>query len=117
MGARIGRDVFVGFGLELDTNHTELIEIGDHVTISPQCTIVTHMETDVDTPLRRLYPGHAAPVRIERGAWICTRATLLPGVTVGENALVAAGAVVSRDVPPATLVAGVPAREQKKLGV
>ena len=115
MGVRLGRDVFVGFGVEMDTNHPELIEVGDHVTISHRCIVASHMRTSCDTPLAKLYPGEAAPVRIRDGAWICTGAILLPGVTVGENALVAAGAVVSRDVPPATLVAGVPARPVRTL--
>ena len=115
MGIRIGQRVFIGFQVEFDTNHSELIEIGDDVTISHGCMIVSHMATSADTPLRKLYPGEAAPVRIERGAWVCAGAILLPGVTIGENALVAAGAVVNRDVPPNSLAAGVPARVVKRL--
>ncbi len=117
VGMKIGRDVFVGFEVEFDTNHSELIEIGDHVTISHRCIIASHMATDVETPLQKLYPPEAQPVRIRDGAWICVGAILLPGVTVGENAVVAAGAVVTRDVPPSTLVAGVPARTVKVLPV
>ncbi len=115
MGVKIGRDVFIGFHVEFDTNHSELIEIGDHVTISHRCIIVSHMATSVATPLRSVYPSRAAPVRIRDGAWVCVGAILLPGVTVGENAVVAAGAVVDRDVPANTLVAGVPARPVKAL--
>ena len=115
MGVRIGRDVFVGFGVELDTNHSELIEIGDHVTISHRCIIASHMATSAATPLAKLYPPQAAAVRIGDGAWLCVGAIVLPGVTIGENALVAAGAVVTRDVAPNTLVAGVPALPVKSL--
>lgn len=117
MGVRIGKNCYVGFHVELDTNHPELIEIGDGVTISHRCIIATHMATDAETPLRALYPETAAPVRIEAGAWICVGAILLPGVTIGRNAVVAAGAVVNRDVPPETLVAGVPARVVKQLAL
>ncbi|NRA00555.1 MAG: acyltransferase [Myxococcales bacterium] len=117
MGIQIGSDVYIGFHVELDTNFSELIEIGDHVTISHRCTIVSHMATSVATPLQRLYPPSAAPVRICDGAWLCVGAILLPGVTVGENAVVAAGAVVDRDVPANTLVAGVPARPVKTLSL
>jgi acetyltransferase-like isoleucine patch superfamily enzyme len=117
MGVRIGRGCYVGFHVELDTNHPELIEIGDGVTISHRCILVTHMATDAATPLRALYPGIAAPVRIADGAWLCVGAIVLPGVTIGRNAVVAAGAVVNRDVPPGTLVAGVPARVVKDLGL
>ncbi len=47
MGVKVGRDVYIGFHVELDTNHPELIEIGDHVTISHRCVIASHMATDV----------------------------------------------------------------------
>ena len=117
MGVRIGRDVYVGFHVEFDTNFPELIEIGDHVTISHRCIIASHMATDVATPLRKLYPGDAAAVKIRDGAWLCVGAIILPGVTVGENAVVAAGAVVNRNVARNTMVAGVPARPVKSLPI
>lgn len=117
MGMTIGRDVFIGFNVEFDTNYTELIRIGDGVTISHRCIIATHMATDAETRLRELYPGRSAPVEIEQGAWICTGAILLPGVTIGREAIVAAGAVVTKDVAPRTLVAGVPARPIKSLAL
>ena len=115
MGVPLGRDVYVGFDVEFDTNHPELIEIGDHVTISHRCIIASHMATGVDTPLQKVYPPSRAPVKVGDGTWICVGAILLPGVTIGANSVVAAGAVVSRDVPPDTLVAGVPARAVKQL--
>jgi len=115
MGITIGRGVYIGFHVEFDTNFSELIRIGDGVTISHRCIIATHMATDADTRLRELYPGRSAPVEIHDGAWICTGAVLLPGVTIGREALVAAGAVVAADVAPRTLVAGVPARAVKTL--
>lgn len=55
------------------------------------------------------------PMVIKRNAWIGAAAAILPGVTIGENAIVAAGAVVSRDVPPDTVVAGIPAKVVKNL--
>jgi acetyltransferase-like isoleucine patch superfamily enzyme len=115
MGVRIGRDVYVGFDIELDTNYPHLIEIGDHVTMSHRCAITTHMGSPVDSRLQRFFSGTAKPVKICDGAWICIGAILLPGVTVGEDAVVAAGAVVTRDVAPRSLVAGIPARQVKEL--
>jgi maltose O-acetyltransferase len=56
-----------------------------------------------------------APVIIGDGAWLASRVTILPGVTVGNGSIVAAGAVVTHDVPPNTLVAGVPARVVRDL--
>lgn len=56
------------------------------------------------------------PVTIKEGAWLCTRCIIMPGVTVGKNAVVATGAVVTKDVPDYALVAGVPARVKKIYG-
>lgn len=90
------------------------VQIGNHVTFGPQVAIITGSHEIHD-------PGHRAgalvplPVRVEDGAWVCLGATLLPGVTVGRGAVVAARAVVTRDVPPHTLVAGSPARVIRKL--
>jgi hypothetical protein len=83
--------------------------------ISHRCIITAHMDSPSDTPVKRSYPPSSKPVIIEDGAWICIGATILPGVTVGRNAVVAAGAVVSRDVPADTMVAGIPARHIKRL--
>lgn len=115
MGIRIGKDVYMGFDIELETNFPQLVTIGNHVTISHRCIITAHMGSPSDTPVKQSYPLTAKPVTIEDGAWICIGATLLPGVTVGKNAVVAAGAVVSRDVPANTMVGGVPARRIKSL--
>ena len=57
-----------------------------------------------------------SPVHIKRNAWIGAAATILPGVTVGENSVVAAGALVAKDVPDNTVVAGVPAKVIRDLG-
>jgi acetyltransferase-like isoleucine patch superfamily enzyme len=54
-------------------------------------------------------------VVIEDDVWVCAGATILPGVTIGKGSIVAAGAVVTRDVPPGILVAGVPAVPKRKL--
>jgi acetyltransferase-like isoleucine patch superfamily enzyme len=115
MGIRIGADVYMGFDIELETNYPELVSIGNHVTISHRCIISAHMGSPSDTPVKRSFPLSAKPVVIGDGAWICIGAIILPGVTIGENAVVAAGAVVSRDVPANTMVAGIPARHVKRL--
>ena len=57
------------------------------------------------------FSGKGAPVKIEDFAWICSRSIILPGVTIGEGAVVASGAIVTRDVAPYTIVGGIPARE------
>ncbi len=105
----------------------ERIRVGDHVLIGPYATlgafggitIENHARISqgafIETATLSLhealpYPHAAQPVVIKRGAWIGAYAIVLGGVTVGEQAVVAAGAVVTKDVPPNTIVAGVPAR-------
>ncbi len=106
------------------------IDIGDRVFLNSGAVVLAQdrvvLEDDVglasdvyvadsdfhalaDRPLRQ------GPVRIGRGAWVATRAIVLAGVTIGPRAVVAAGAVVTRDVPPDTLVAGVPARPVRRI--
>lgn len=111
---RIGKRCFVGDGVMLDTRGGFLLE--DDVTLSNRVTIVTHINVGYpDHPVQMHYPSDEAEVRIRNGAYIGTGAIILPGVTVGKEAVVAAGAVVTKDVPDRTMVAGVPAVIKKKL--
>jgi maltose O-acetyltransferase len=90
------------------------ITIGRRVGIGHHVVIVTAAH-DLGGPLERRGPVTPKSVTIGDGAWIGARVTILPGVTVGPGAVVAAGALVSRDVPPNTLVAGVPAKPMRDL--
>jgi acetyltransferase-like isoleucine patch superfamily enzyme len=103
---RFGRNVFVNHGCTaMDLGG---IEIGDDVMIGPNVQLVSSGHPlDPETRRSRIT---TAPIRIGRGVWIAAGATVLQGVTVGDDAVVAAGAVVTKDVPPRTLVAGVPAQ-------
>jgi acetyltransferase-like isoleucine patch superfamily enzyme len=105
---RIGDRVFLNNGVFLAC--CKEITIGDDVAIANEVYI-----TDSDSHGVEGRPVREAPVRIGNGAWIGARAIILPGVTVGSRALVAAGAVVTRDVPADTLVAGNPARVIREL--
>ena len=82
------------------------ITIGDHVSISADVIILT-VDHDIQAPD---FAARYRPVSIGDYVFIGTRAMILPGVTLGQGAVVAAGAVVTRDVPPYTIVGGVPAR-------
>lgn len=84
-----------------------LITIDSGVTIGPNVCIYDH---DHNCSKVKEKPYNTAPVRIEKGVWIGANSTILKGVTVGANAVVAAGSVVNRDVPPYTIVGGVPAK-------
>lgn len=88
---------------------TEVV-VGADVTVSQDAFLCTASH-DIDRADRRLVTG---PIRIDRGAWVFARATILPGVTVGEGAVVAACAVVTRDVACHSVVAGNPARHVRE---
>jgi acetyltransferase-like isoleucine patch superfamily enzyme len=82
------------------------VTIGDNVSISPQVAISTAAHSAVDPGFR----VEIRPVVIEDNVWVGMRATILGGVTLGRGSVVAAGAMVTKDVPPLTIVAGVPAK-------
>ena len=111
MGVTIGEHCFIGLDTWLDDQFPELIRIEDGVTISFRVTVVVHDDARrMDRTEAGAGDGTVAPVTLSRGCYLGAGALVLPGVTVGEGAVVAAGAVVTRDVPPYTVVAGVPAR-------
>jgi acetyltransferase-like isoleucine patch superfamily enzyme len=87
------------------------IEIADATLIGPGVVITSHQHTFADRGLDiREQPIEFAPVVIERNSWLGANATILPGIRVGVGSVVGAGAVVTHDVPPWTVVHGVPAR-------
>ena len=104
----VGGDCYFGRELFLDLQDRILIE--GNVTISHRVMILTH--TDAGTsPLRdTMIPTSQAPVVIRSGAYIGANVTILEGVEIGECAVVGAGAVVTRSVPAASVVVGVPAK-------
>lgn len=88
------------------------IRIGKGVTIGPKVTFITSGHP-VDPEERRLYLT-GAPIGVAENVWIGAGATILPGVSIGRDAVVAAGAVVPDDVPPASLVTGSKATVHRK---
>ena len=101
----IGKNVFINF----DCTFLALggITIEDDVLIGPKVSFITESHP-LDPEQRKGLIGK--PIHIKKNAWIGANATILPGVTIGENAVVAAGAVVSKDVPDNTIVGGIPAK-------
>ncbi len=90
------------------------IEIGDDVFIAPKVNLVTL--NHVFNPYERSTTV-AKPIKIGNRVWIGIGATVLPGVTVGDNSIIAAGAVVTKDVPPNTIVGGNPAKVIKTIEI
>ncbi len=115
-GVKIGKQVFLGGGNILDRVRPDLITIEDEVSLAGGVYILTH--SNPTRPLREILgpSSHVVkPVHIKRGAWIAINVVILPGVTIGENSIVATGSVVNRDIPPYTIAAGNPARVIKRI--
>lgn len=108
----IGRGSFLNFGVWIEASRQ--VTIGKNVGIGHQVMICTSTH-EIGPSGHRAGTPYGKPVTIGDGAWIGARATILPGVTVGAGAIVAAGAVVAQDVPPNTMVGGVPAKFIKEL--
>ena len=114
-GLTIGHECFVGDECLLDL--AEAIEIQDQATLAERVLILTHTNVGYrDHPLQAHFPPVAKPVVVEQGAFLGANVTLLPGVRIGARSFVAAGAVVTSDVPKDALVAGVPARVLRAIG-
>lgn len=105
-GLKVGKNVYIFQDVEIDPGYPYLIEIGNNCRIGKNVLILAHDATTFkDLGITRL-----APVRILEGSFIGQRAIILPGVTIGPRAMVAAGSVVNRSVPEGRAVAGNPAR-------
>ena len=107
----VGKDVFINIGCRFQD--TGGITIGDGTLIGHGSTLTT-LNHSVD-PARRA-DMTPAPIRIGRKVWLGASVTVVPGVTIGDGAIVGAGAVVTRDVPPDSIVAGVPAKVIRQTG-
>jgi acetyltransferase-like isoleucine patch superfamily enzyme len=114
-GLEIGEDCFVGDECLLDL--AEGVTLERQATLAERVLVLTHTNVGYhDHPLQALFPASASPVVIREGSFVGASATILPGVRVGPRSFVAAGSVVTADVPEGTLVAGVPARAVRSLG-
>ena len=111
-------DVIIGDHTRVGLHNTIIgpVEIGSHVNLAQGITVTALNHNFSDTSKRIDEQGvSTSPVTIEDDIWIGANAVILPGVTIGEHCVVAAGAVVTKDVPPHSLVAGVPAKVIKKI--
>ena len=105
-GLRVGQNVYISRKVQIDDDYPYLIEIGNNCRIADETIILAHDAT----VFRELGITRIAPVKILDGTFIGTRAIILPGVTIGPNAIIAAGSLVNRDIGEGKIAAGNPAR-------
>lgn len=107
----LGERVFINTGATIVANHS--IVVGDDCLIGDLAAI---FDTDFH-PIEPSRPTRFAPVRLGANVWVGRSAIILPGVTIGDHAVIAAGSIVTGDVPARTLMAGVPARSIRALDI
>ena len=112
LNIKIGKNVFINSGCCFQDQGG--IEIGDNALIGQQVVIATLNHDMNPTKRQNILPS---PVKIGNDVWIGAKATILPGVTIGNGAVIAAGAVVTKDVPDLAVVAGIPAKIIKQIEV
>ena len=112
---KIGKDTYIGPELEIiDQTLSRLVILGDRVTISSRVTLVVSSSPN-KSKLSEKYSKKFGIILVEDDAWIGTGVIILPGITIGKMSIVNAGAVVTKDVLPFTIVAGVPAKQIRKI--
>lgn len=118
-GYMIGEGVYIGEDFiiidELGSEELHLC-IGDRASISPRVTFVMHTKPN-ESRIAPYVNSHKGNITIEPDAWIGTGAVILPNVTIGEGAVVGANSVVTKSVPPYTVVGGIPAHKIKDVNV
>ena len=120
MGVKLpsGKNIYVGNQFLANYNVTILdimpVHIGDYVMIGPN-TLITTVNHTLTPKGRREHLGIGEPVSIGNDVWIGGSCTILPGVTIGNNVVIAAGAVVTKDVPDNCVVGGVPAKKIREI--
>jgi len=115
-GHSIGESAWIGKGLLIidDCSLKERAIIGDRVALAPRVTLVLQSFPN-HSRIKETAPTKCADIVIGNDAWLGVGSIILPGVSIGKGSIVGAGSVVTRDVPPYTIVAGVPARVVRSL--
>ena len=110
----IGQGCFINSGVRFECAPEVTIKIGNRVQIGSRCSFET-MNHSVVLLEKNKRGGFPESVVVEDDVWIASRVSILPGVTIGQGSVIAAGAVVTKDVPPFSLVGGIPARIIRKI--
>lgn len=117
MGFSVGKDVYVGPGLTISAMNSDdscSLIIGDRVSIGPEVCLVLASDPN-NSRLAKLFPAVRGRIQLQADCWLGARCIILPDVIIGEAAVVAAGAVVTKNVEGYSVVAGVPAQVKRKI--
>ncbi|MFI3262667.1 MAG: acyltransferase [Rikenellaceae bacterium] len=118
MGAKVGKGVHIGAQVKIDITRAHLITVEDHVHITWQTTLLCHKKELENYMFGDDYAKvgyQAKPIRLCKGCSTGTQSIILPGVTIGEGAIVGAGSLVTKDVPAWTIATGRPAKVIKQI--
>ncbi len=115
-GYNIGKKVYVPASLHISDlgNRRNNIYFGDRVSIGPNVLLITDSSPN-NSRLLKLFPLISGNIKIEADTWLGANVTVLPGVTIGECSIIAAGSVVTDDIPEYCIAAGVPAKVIKNI--
>lgn len=118
MGAKVGKDCFIGYEVWMDVTHSDLIELEDHVHVTTRCLLLCHQRDlshyFVGDDSAKL-PYRKNKIVLKKGCHIGMGTIICPGVTVGEGAIVGAGSLVTKDIPAWCVAVGNPARVIKQI--
>ncbi len=116
-GFKVGKNVYFGNSLILTMPNAQSdcnLVIGNRVSVAPRVTLILASDSNW-SKLNEIIPPKEGKIVLQDDCWIGAGAIILPDITIGEMSVVGAGSVVTKDVPPYTIVAGVPAKEIRKL--
>ena len=118
MGCKVGHNVCIGHTVSTDIGNTRLINIEDNVIITNGCTLLCHRR---DISQYKVYDDSSAlpylylPIHLKTGCQIGMGSIIMPGVTIGEGAIIGAHSVVTKDIPAWTIATGIPCKVVKQI--
>lgn len=118
MGCKVGTGCYIGDYVRVDTSHTDMITIEDNVSIASGSRLLCHQRDFSDFCVGDDYMklGYVVkPIVLKKGCLVGMESFVMPGVTIGEGAIVGAGSLVTKDIPAWTIAAGRPAKVLKKI--
>lgn len=118
MGCTIGNDVFIGDYVSIDPGHGDLITIEDHAHLDAYCVLLCHKRDLSGYYIGGDYaklPYKKGKIRLCKGCSVGTRSLVMPGVTIGEGAIIGACSLVTKDIPAWTIAVGCPAKVVKRI--